>query len=202
MFISRQHPLHRIEVSLGHWCDHGEVNTDTQATSGNLPGFWSGQEPAFSYWSWIEMNGLPLTIEDRALLAGTFAQLEPIRELAAGLFQERLLELAPDLARWSDIERAQHKALFMEVLSQVVASIVDGTDREGALRGLGRWHARYGIQRIHYGAMQEALLWMLRQTLSDLLCAEAQRAWRILFAHLRNVMEYAAAEERLALTVR
>ncbi len=91
--------------------------------------------------------------------------------------------------------------MFMRTLQCAVHDLGPSDVTCSALENLGRWHARYGMQPIHYRSMQEALLWMLHQTLGDSFNVEAHSAWVPIFNALARVMKEAAAAERLTLTL-
>ena len=147
------------------------------------------------------MNWPAITPEQIELVQRTFAQLAPINGLAADLFQEELFVLGPEIKTLFGTDAEAHKQIFMQTLQCAVHDLALSGVTCSALENLGRWHERYGVQQIHYRTMQEALLWMLRQTLGDAFNAETRSAWTHTFSVLARVMKEAAATERLALTL-
>ena len=141
-----------------------------------------------------------ITTEQIELVQRTFAQLAPINNLAGDLFHEELFVLVPEVRTLLGTDAAAHQRLFMQTLQCAIQDLAGGVTCS-ALENLGRWHERYGVQPIHYRPMQEALLWMLCQTLGDSFNAEARIAWTHMLNMLARVMKEAAAAERLALTL-
>jgi hemoglobin-like flavoprotein len=144
------------------------------------------------------MRNRTMTEQEHFVIQRTLAQLTPIKALAGALFHERLFVLIPDIRHHLDGNLGEHQRLFMQAL----ASLATASGYREPLEALGRWHERHGLQPHHYLAMQEALLWMLRQTLGTVFDGDAHCAWESAFALLTETMTEAGAAERLALTRR
>ena len=79
-------------------------------------------------------------------------------------------------------------------------NIVGGLDRPDrilpAVRGLGRRHARYGVEPDHYATVASALIWALGQGLGPEFTPAPRRAWIDAYSLLAWTM-IAAAEDEL-----
>lgn len=147
-----------------------------------------------------------MTNEQVALVKETFAMVEPIAEVAAGLFYGRLFELDANLAPlFSGADMREQGRKLMSMLKMVVG----GLDRFDALRpavsSLGARHAGYHVRPEDYRTVGAALLWTLEQGLKDAWTPAAADAWGAAYAALSAAMieahGAAVADHRAALSV-
>jgi hemoglobin-like flavoprotein len=129
------------------------------------------------------------------LIRTSWASVEPIADVAASLFYERLFEHDPAVRR---LFRRADMAAQKKILMQTLAVVVKGIDRLEALvpavQALGSRHAGHGVRPEHYDMVGAALLWTLEQGLGDAFTDDVREAWASAYGTLAAVM-IAAAEE-------
>lgn len=130
----------------------------------------------------------PLTAEQKALVRESFARIEPAIELVVQLFYKRLFDIAPEVRPlFSENMRDQHKKLI-SALRLSVAALDKLEDLVPTLKLLGAKHRSYGVQATHYGAVGEALLWTLRQSLKNQFTPEVHDSWVAVYTLLAETM--------------
>jgi hemoglobin-like flavoprotein len=128
------------------------------------------------------------------LIRTSWASVEPIADVAASLFYERLFERDPAVRRlFRKTDMAAQKKNLMQTLTVVVKGIDRLDDLVPAVQALGRRHAGYGVRPEHYDLVGAALLWTLGQGLGDAFTDDVRDAWAEAYGTLAAVM-IAAAE--------
>ena len=111
------------------------------------------------------------------LIRDTFVSVLFARERAAGLFYNRLFELAPETRALFHGDMEEQGRMFVETLSKIVT----GLDRLDAMlpdvRQLAIRHVRYGVKERHYAIVGSALIHMVRQLSDGEFGAETEQAW-------------------------
>ena len=131
------------------------------------------------------------------LIRTSWASVEPIADVAATLFYERLFEQDPAVRRlFRKTDRAAQKKNLIQTLTVVVKGIDRLDDLVPAVQALGRRLAGYGVRPEHYDLVGAALLWTLGQGLGDAFTDDVREAWAQAYGTLAAVM-IAAAEESL-----
>ena len=136
-----------------------------------------------------------MTLNEKNLVQGTFAQVAPIADVAAELFYGRLFEMDPSLKPMfrGDIKEQGRK------LRQMLAFAVKGLDRlheiVPAVREMGRRHAGYGVRDEHYDTVAGALLWTLEKGLGEAFTPEVKSAWVSVYTLLAGMMKSGAMEQ-------
>ena len=133
------------------------------------------------------------------LIRTSWASVEPIADVAATLFYDRLFEQDPAVRR---LFRRTDMAAQKKNLMQTLTVVVKGIDRLDALvpavQALGRRHAGYGVRPEHYDLVGAALLWTLEQGLGELFTDDVRDAWAaawdLIAAAMGEGMRRAAAE--------
>jgi hemoglobin-like flavoprotein len=133
------------------------------------------------------------------MIRTSWTGVDPIADVAATLFYERLFDLDPTLRRlFRRTDMAQQKKILMQTLAVVVRSLDRLDQLVPALEGLGRRHAGYGVRAAHYDTVGEALLWTLREGLGDGFTPDVREAWAEAYYTLASVMIGAAQGEAAA----
>ncbi|NJM09227.1 hemin receptor [Candidatus Gracilibacteria bacterium] len=140
---------------------------------------------------------MQLQAEQVALIRRSFAQIEPIAPLAAGLFYGQLFALAPEIRPLFRYEpgspgMAQQGSKLMQMLGVAVAHLDRLDEVTPALEALARRHVAYGVEPAHYDLVGAALLWTLAQGLGDDYTPQVAAAWAALYDTLAAVMLRAA----------
>lgn len=134
-----------------------------------------------------------------AMIRESWTAVEPIQNMAATLFYDRLFELDPTLRRlFRRTDMAGQKKILMQTLTVVVKSLDRLNQIVPAVQALGRRHAGYGVRASHYDTVGAALLWTLGQGLGDAFVPELRDAWAEAYSVLATVMIEAADLEVLA----
>ncbi|WP_161880955.1 globin family protein [Deinococcus alpinitundrae] len=126
------------------------------------------------------------------LVQHSFAQVQPIAEVASDLFYARLFELDPALKPLfrGNMQAQGHKLMMM--LGVAVANLNKPEVVMPALQRLGERHAGYGVTEAHYVTVGEALLWTLEQGLGEAFTAEVRLAWEAVYLLVAETMQQAA----------
>ena len=133
------------------------------------------------------------------LIRASWTSVEPIQDVAATLFYERLFELDPTVRRlFRNADMDQQKKILMQTLTVVVKSLDRLDQLVPAIEALGRRHAGYGVRPEHYETVGAALLWTLGQGLGDGFTPDLERAWTEAYSVLASVMIGAAQGEAAA----
>ena len=136
--------------------------------------------------------------EQITLVQNTFNLVEPIAEIAAGLFYNRLFELDPSLRPMFKNDIKEQGKKLMQALAFVVKGLKKPDTIIPVIQDLGRNHVQYGVQDAHYDTVGAALLWTLEKGLGEAWTAEVQEAWTAAYGLISHVMKEAAAEVTVA----
>jgi hemoglobin-like flavoprotein len=129
----------------------------------------------------------------------SWSAVEPIGDVAATLFYDRLFELDPSLRRlFGRTDMARQRTVLMQTLTVVVKSLDRLDELVPAIEALGRRHAGYGVREAHYDSVGAALLWTLGQGLGDGFTPDVRDAWTEAYTTLASVMIGAAEGEAAA----
>ncbi len=132
--------------------------------------------------------------EQIALVQNSFKLVEPIAEIAAGLFYSRLFELDPSLRPMFKNDIKEQGKKLMQALAFVVKGLKKPDTIIPVIQDLGRGHVHYGVQDAHYDTVGAALLWTLEKGLGEAWTAEVQEAWTAAYGLISHVMKEAASE--------
>jgi hemoglobin-like flavoprotein len=133
------------------------------------------------------------------LIRTSWTAVEPIGDLAATLFYDRLFALDPTIERlFRRTDMGRQKTVLMQTLTVVVKSLDRLDELAPAIEALGRRHAGYGVREDHYDTVGAALLWTLSQGLGDGFTPELEAAWTDAYTTLASVMIGAAEGEAVA----
>ncbi len=130
----------------------------------------------------------PISSDHIRLVRETYQIVEPASDLVATLFFRRLDEIAPEARPFlgSDIDE-QRKQLLIS-LGLAVAALDRFDDIAPALKLLGSKYRAMGVTELHYGAVGEALMWTLEQSLGAHWSPETQDAWTAMCTAIAEVM--------------
>ena len=130
----------------------------------------------------------PVSSDHVRLVRETYLIIEPASDLVATLFFRRLDEIAPEARPFlgSDVDD-QRKQLLIS-LGLAVAALDRFDDIAPALKLLGSKYRAMGVTEFHYGAVGEALMWTLEQSLGAHWSPEAQDAWTEMCTVVAEVM--------------
>ncbi len=132
------------------------------------------------------------------LIRTSWTAVEPIADVAATLFYDRLFEQDPAIRRmFRSTDMAAQKKNLIQTLTVVVRSLDRLEQIVPAVQALGRRHGGYGVRPAHYDMVGAALLWTLEQGLGDAFTPELGEAWAEAYSILATVMIEAAEAAEL-----
>ncbi len=126
------------------------------------------------------------------LVRQTFGLIEPIAPQAAALFYDRLFEIAPEVRPLFKHNMDEQGQKLMQMIGIAVANLDKLEEIVPAIQALGKRHATYGVEPVHYEAVGAALLWTLEKGLGYAFTPEVREAWALVYATLADVMQTAA----------
>jgi len=107
----------------------------------------------------------------------SFARVSANKEDAATIFYARLFTTAPHLRSLFQADLDDQKQKLMQSLAQIVDFYRIGVDAERYLGRLGRADSDYGVQKSHFEAVGDALVFTLAQILAEDFTPEIRSAW-------------------------
>lgn len=133
-----------------------------------------------------------MTPEQKDLVQNTFAKVEPIAPMAAGLFYARLFELDPDLQSLFTGDMDEQGKKLMTMLGTAVRSLDKLDQLVPVVQRLAVRHIDYGVKEAHYATVGAALLDTLEKGLGEDFTPEVKGAWAAVYAVLADTMIGAA----------
>jgi len=133
-----------------------------------------------------------MTPEQIDLVRKSFDALWPYRRRLAEQFYGRFFELAPDTRRLfpDDMEKQQLK--LMDTIAAIVGTLDQREIFQSIISHTGRKHAEFGVQRSHFIAFGDALIWGLQRQFGPEFTPEMQQAWIVLYDAIQAEMMRAA----------
>jgi len=130
-----------------------------------------------------------MTPRQKDLVKSSFAAVEPIADVAASIFYDRLFALDPEVRRlFAATDMAAQRKNLMQTLTVVVRGIDRLENLVPAVEALGRRHTTYGVNPEHFETVGVALIDTLRIGLGELFDTETQEAWTAAYTILATVM--------------
>jgi hemoglobin-like flavoprotein len=138
------------------------------------------------------MQRYPMTPEQIDLVRKSFDALWPFRRRLAEHFYSRFFELAPETRRLfpDDMEKQQLK--LMDTIAAIVGTLDQREIFQSIISHTGRKHADFGVERSHFIAFGEALIWSLQRQFGAAFTPEMQQAWVVLYDAIQAEMMRAA----------
>ena len=134
------------------------------------------------------MPGNRISFDHSRLLQDSYRLVEPASDLVATLFFRRLMEIAPELKPMLEGDEAEQRQQLLVSLGLAVAALDRFDDIVPALKLLGVKYRTRGITEFHYGAVGEALLWTLKQSLGSHWSPEVEDAWTAMCTVIAEIM--------------
>lgn len=122
------------------------------------------------------------------LLAMSFARVSANKHDAATIFYARLFTTAPQLRAMFHGDLEEQKQKLIVSLAQIVDFYRVGVDPERYLGRLGREHRGNGVQKSHFEAVGDALIFTLAQILRDDFTSEIRSAWIAAYTEVSSSM--------------
>ena len=129
-----------------------------------------------------------VSVDHSRLVQRSYKLVEPACDLVATLFFRRLKEIAPELQQMFNGDEAGQRTQLMTSLGLAVASLDRFADIVPALKLLGVKYRALGVSEFHYGAVGEALLWTLKQSLGPHWSSDVEDAWTAMFTTIGEIM--------------
>lgn len=122
----------------------------------------------------------------------TWALILPQRRSVCRAFYRRLFLHHPELRPLFKGEIDEQADLFVTMINTVISALEHPERVRPLIETLGARHAEYGVRPEDYLKFEQVLLETLHEALGDELDAEAQAAWREVFAALSQTMQAGA----------
>jgi len=139
-----------------------------------------------------------MTQDQIDLVQSSFAKVGPIADTAAGLFYERLFEIAPQVRPLFRRDMKEQGRKLMATLGLVIKGLKNLDAILPAAGSLAAKHVSYGVRAEHYRPVGEALIWTLEQGLGPDFTPELRDAWLEAYATLSGAMIEAAYRKEAA----
>jgi len=173
----------------GSWPGHGETPAGPPATANHGPGSHrTRQTPADLAQSFFsEDPAAQEPTSDTGPLSRLFALIDPISDSAMTYFYGHLFAIEPQTrAMFPPAMDAQRKR-FYQALTRIAASD-DEASLTGYLERLGRAHRKFGVQKEHFDAFQQALAATWQRYAPEAWTDAAAAAWEALFDRASSAM--------------
>jgi hemoglobin-like flavoprotein len=129
-----------------------------------------------------------MTPDQVKLVQESFAKVVPIADQAAGIFYDRLFEIAPSVKSMFTGDMAEQRRKLMTMLAAVVNGLGNLESILPAASALAIRHVNYGAKTEHYPVVGAALLWTLEKGLGDAWTPEVADAWTAAYGTLSGYM--------------
>jgi nitric oxide dioxygenase len=129
-----------------------------------------------------------MTPDQVKLVQQSFAKVAPISETAAGLFYDRLFEVAPSVKSMFPADMTEQRKKLMSMLAVVVNGLGSLESVLPAASALAIRHVSYGAKAEHYPVVGAALLWTLEKGLGDAWTPDVADAWTTAYGTLSGFM--------------
>jgi nitric oxide dioxygenase len=129
-----------------------------------------------------------MTPDQVKLVQQSFAKVAPISETAAGLFYDRLFEVAPSVKSMFPADMTEQRKKLMAMLAVVVNGLGNLESVLPAASALAIRHVSYGAKAEHYPVVGATLLWTLEKGLGDAWTPDVADAWTAAYGTLSGFM--------------
>jgi hemoglobin-like flavoprotein len=129
-----------------------------------------------------------MTPKQIELVQASFARVAPIAEAAAGLFYERLFEIAPEVRPLFKGDMGEQGRKLIGMLAAVVNGLSNLETILPAAKALAVRHVTYGVKPGHYVPVGEALIWTLEKGLGADFTSDTRDAWLAAYSVLSGAM--------------
>jgi hemoglobin-like flavoprotein len=133
-----------------------------------------------------------VTPEQIDLIRKSFDALWPVRRRVGELFYSRFFELAPDARALFPQDIARQQLKLMDMIAAIVGALDQREIFQSIISYSGRQHAQFGVERAHFVAFGNALIWSLEQQVGTAFTPELKQAWTMLYNAVQNEMTRAA----------
>jgi hemoglobin-like flavoprotein len=106
-----------------------------------------------------------LSTDDIERVRSSFDRIWPVSTQTAGLFYDRLFEIAPEVRPLFRRDIDEQKRKFISTLAVIVANLDDTGKLTTLTDNLARQHSNFGVRPAYYPVVGEALLWSLERGL-------------------------------------
>ncbi|XP_020600641.1 neuroglobin-like [Orbicella faveolata] len=144
---------------------------------------------------------LPLSETQKSLVRETWETVEQHRNAVGKKTFLRFFDLNPDYQRlfpeFKDVDPSElentsalygHAKRVMKAVENAVSSLDDAVSFAGYLEELGRRHKARALKPAYLDAMQEALMYALKDLLKSQWTKETEEAWNKLFRFISSTM--------------
>lgn len=126
------------------------------------------------------------------LIRATWAQAAAAQADMARLFYGRLFTIAPETRKLFKTDMEPQGRKLVETLGFVIYNLTNPDALNPAAEDLAVRHLNYEVEKNHYAAVSQSLLWTLEELLGGAYTPEAAKAWTDVLAVLEKIMTDAA----------
>ena len=130
-----------------------------------------------------------LTPQQIRLIKHSFALVEPISEQAATIFYDTLFEIDPKLRPLFKGNIKQQGRKLIAMLAAAVEGLDDLETLVPVLKQLAIRHNSYGVKKVHFTPVGNALLHTLKTGLGSAFTEEVKQAWVALIHLVADTMK-------------
>nr|VFK39959.1 MAG: Hemoglobin-like flavoprotein [Candidatus Kentron sp. SD]VFK45389.1 MAG: Hemoglobin-like flavoprotein [Candidatus Kentron sp. SD]VFK79542.1 MAG: Hemoglobin-like flavoprotein [Candidatus Kentron sp. SD] len=135
-----------------------------------------------------------ITPEQIVLVRDSWKKVEPIADVAAKLFYNRLFEIDPALESLFKTDTKEQGAKLMKMIAMAVNALDEFETAMPMIQSSGRRHVGYDVKEEDYETVGAALLWTLDKGLGDAFTPEVKDAWTAVYGEIASIMKQAARE--------
>jgi len=126
------------------------------------------------------------------LIRATWAQAAAAQADMARLFYGRLFTIAPETRKLFKTDMKQQGLKLVATLGFVIDNLANPEALKPAAEDLAVRHLNYEVEKYHYAAVSQSLLWTLEELLGAAYTPEVAKAWTDILAVLEDIMVKAA----------
>jgi adenylate cyclase len=122
------------------------------------------------------------------LVQSSFAHITQRADEFGMCFYKNLFEAHPELRPLFRNDLAAQTKMLMSILSSAVKGLNRMQEMVGGLRALGKRHPDYGVKRVDYDKVSNALMRTLEEFLADEFTPELHHAWMTVYGMIAETM--------------
>jgi hemoglobin-like flavoprotein len=129
-----------------------------------------------------------MTNEQIQLVQQSWSRVLPVAKDAGLLFYQKLFVKAPDVRPLFKPDINEQATKLVTMIGYIVARLPQMNELLPEVQRLGKRHADYGTEAVHYEAVGQCLIETLREGLGNDWTPEVQDAWITAYNTLKNAM--------------
>jgi hemoglobin-like flavoprotein len=132
------------------------------------------------------------------LLRSSFEAIAARKVDVAGIFYDRLFEVAPSVRPLFKSDMEEQRKKLIASLSTIVQYVDNGEKLTSYVSSMGQRHVGYGAKPEHYDVVGQVLLWTFEKVLGPDFTPEVRAAWTGAYTAVAGIMIDAATAHAVA----